>query len=374
MHESDFDAKITTKYKNIHNEIMSKLNIMEKAKRDAPIAAEMQQVLYQIKNLSNQDGTPLEKVFREQAITLIERSVSLLNITRGESKAKKFKATSSGAWKQGEVLNSLFHRAHDVKTTYGGDDILEEEFAALMSSIELEASNTVIDVSSHLAGGNSANINLLNNKIDKDIETILKKAQKKIKAKAVKDLTKPNKFWGIPPVARSGKIDTTGTSVTIEANLNSQWEHMFNLFKGRTFSLKNYSSFSKNTSLNITLGDSNYYKAIYATLSSLGHSHEYIEKVIYSSINSILKNQGGNSSSVATHFYHLRFIYELQGNGLYDSNGEPISGVDFIIYNDPSTANIYVKSTAELIYEELTKNNNIKNPLSAVHLAKSRFQ
>jgi hypothetical protein len=46
----------------------------------------------------------------------------------------------------------------------------------------------------------------------------------------------------------------------------------------------------------------------------------------------------------------LKFIYELTGVGLYSEDGTALSGVDFIIYNDPSkNGNIYVRSTAELI-------------------------
>jgi hypothetical protein len=32
--------------------------------------------------------------------------------------------------------NDLFHRAHGTSTTYGGDDIFEEEFAAALTVIE----------------------------------------------------------------------------------------------------------------------------------------------------------------------------------------------------------------------------------------------
>jgi hypothetical protein len=45
----------------------------------------------------------------------------------------------------------------------------------------------------------------------------------------------------------------------------------------------------------------------------------------------------------------MRFIYELTGVGLYDAQGDPISGVDFLIYNDPGSDAIFVRSTADLI-------------------------
>jgi hypothetical protein len=66
----------------------------------------------------------------------------------------------------------LFHRAHGTSTSYGGDDILEEELAAALSIIEKQATGKMSGIGTLLVGGKSANINLTD-EIDKDIEKIM---------------------------------------------------------------------------------------------------------------------------------------------------------------------------------------------------------
>lgn len=156
--------------------------------------------------------------------------------------------------------------------------------------------------------------------------------------------------------------------MTVTADLNPLWERLFNLFSNCTFSVKNYSS-KAHTSLNIHLGSTNIYKALYGALSQTNRSEQEINYIIHAGLRSYMASK---NKTVATHFYHLRFIYELTGVGLYDSDG-PISGVDFLIYNDPSSDAIYVRSTADLILQEL--NNKKKTSLlTGISLAKSMFK
>ena len=53
---------------------------------------------------------------------------------------------------------------------------------------------------------------------------------------------------------------------------------------------------------------------------------------------------------------HLRFTYELEGNGLYDENGVTISGAYFLIVNYPISKNIYVRITKAIIANILRNN------------------
>ena len=75
--------------------------------------------------------------------------------------------------------------------------------------------------------------------------------------------------------------------------------------------------------------------------------------------------------------FHLRFMYELTGSGLIDpemSPPAPLDTVDFIIYNDPTSDKIFVKSTKEIIAEILdNKANKITNPWSGVYISKAKF-
>lgn len=343
--------RIESKLHNVHNELTAKMNFNAKAAVDRVRAAKMQQVLYQIKNLSTTASNPIEGLLNEQAMTIIDESLGMLNANR------KGKRRLSG--------HDLFHRAHGTSTSMGGDDIFEEELAAVLSSIEKQATGTTIGVEGRLVGGQSANI--LMSEVSKDVEKVMNKFINNTERR-INNTTDQNKHW-TKPVARSGKVDVEGlTKMDITAELNPAWTDLYHLFSGCTFSVKNYSSFFTK-SLNIHLGNTDVYKALYGSLSALSYDNDEINSIISAGLHSY-ENSG--NQTVANHFYHLRFIYELTGVGLYDSEGEPISGVDFLIYNDPNTDAIYVRSTADMIATELEKDAP-GSMFSGISIKKSDF-
>ena len=63
---------------------------------------------------------------------------------------------------------------------------------------------------------------------------------------------------------------------------------------------------------------------------------------------------------------HLRFAYELSGGGLYDADGNRLDAADFFIYNDPTSNNIWVKSTKEMIANATDYMDKVvRNPLTS---------
>jgi hypothetical protein len=96
----------------------------------------------------------------------------------------------------------------------------------------------------------------------------------------------------------------------------------------------------------IHLGNSLPAKAVSGALNYLGYGSEEVDSVL-------LWGSAGDSEEIKRHIYHLRYIYELTGAGLIDANGNPSGLVDFIVYNDPSSDAIYVKSTAEILVDVL---------------------
>lgn len=313
----------------------------------------MESILYRIKNLNGLPEDSVEGLLDSQAQDLIQQSLVMLNANR------KGKRQLGG--------NELFHRAHGVSTSYGGDDIFEEELAAVLSVIEKEATGSTIGIGGRLVGGQWANV--LAGEVSKDVQKIMTEYVNGMARRVNNKPHKENKHW-TKPTARSGKVDVNGLStVEVVSELNPLWAELYQVFSGCTFSVKNYSSYFTN-SLNIHLGNTDYYKALYGSLSNLGYDQENIDKIIYSGLNSYKKSQ---NKTVALHFYHLRFIYELTGVGLYDQEGQPISGVDFLIYNDPGSDAIFVRSTADLIAQEL-ENNRVGSPLGGIAIAKANFK
>lgn len=345
--------RIESRLHQVHDQIVNKIQINAKAAVDRQRAAKMESILYRIKNLNAQPENSIEGLLDEQAKTLIEQSLSALNANRVGNRRL------SG--------QDLFHRTHGTSTSYGGDDIFEEELAAVLSTIEREATGSTIGLGGYLVGGQQANI--LTGEISKDVQKIMTKYVNGMAKNINEKPHNEQKQWS-KPQARSGKVDVNGLSIVdITADLNPLWSDLYQTFSGCTFSVKNYSSYFTN-SLNIHLGNTDYYKALYGSLSSLGYDQKTIDKIIFSGLNSYAKSQ---NNTVALHFYHLRFIYELTGVGLYDQAGEPISGVDFLIYNDPSSDAIFVRSTADLIAQEL-ENNRVGSPLGGIAISKASFK
>ena len=349
-------VRIDTQLNQIHEEVMSRLQLRDRANRDDIRALEIQNFLYRVKNLGvNMPTNSVDAALDEQAKILINQSLAILNKNRDSLHQL------SGS--------RLFRRPHGTSTSYGGDDIFEEELAAVIASIESQATGQEASIITKLMGSNVANVNLQNEVISKDVQKIMEKFIKQSSSRIQTELLNSTKHY-IGPVARAGKVDVQGTSmVDISANLHPDWQHLFLLLQGCNFSVKNYSSFHEG--LNIHLGNSDYFKALYGALSSLTHyDKSEIESIIY---RGLYRYSQGNEN-VGKHIYHLRFIYELTGVGLYDETGSPISGVDFIIYNDPNSTNIFVKSTARLILEELESKWIKGSALKGIAVGKHRFE
>lgn len=339
--------RIESKLQGVHDQVMSNIQINNKAAIDKQKAMKMEAILYYIKNLHNTSGSLIDELFQDQAQILINESLTVLNANRrGHQRLRG---------------DNLFRRTHNTSTSYGGDDIFEEELSAVLSVISHQATGNNSEITDYLAGSKQGNINLTQ-ELDHNVETIMNKFIQRFVQKNNSLQSTQEKHW-TKPEFRAQKVDVNGLSVvTAEADLHPAWKDLYQLFSNCTFSVKNYSSFSQ--SLNIYLGNSDYFKALYGVLSNYtGYSQTDIEKIIYSGINSFLNS---SNKTVTMHFNHLRFIYELTGVGLFDKDGTPISGVDFLIYNDPSSDAIFVRSTADLIAQELRKpqNNSLFNSIS----------
>lgn len=382
MNESDYNARIETKLIRLHDEILSEYHIREKAKRDKEVATQIELVLRTLKGLPVEASNDIEQSLldqaQEQAQILIDNSMSALNKNR------------TGGVGQGRLTGGIFRHYHGRKnkkkgtvtgtlTTWGGADIFEEELAAVIASIEHQALGTTeINLQSKLTGKLTANVQL-EHALDKDMQKIMEQFISKTEQRLNREAGLEEKHY-TKPVARAIKTDVTGTSkIQVTAQLNPQWELLYKLFQGKRFTVKNYSSYVQDTKhphVALHLGDSDMYKAIYAVLSQLGYSQRYIDKVIFSGLSSLLKSKQNNTKKNATvnqHFYHMRFIYELQGSGVYDSEGNSITGADFFIYNDPATKNIYVRSTAEMILDAIHTGTITGQALGGISINKAYF-
>lgn len=359
------DHSIFEELLEVHHHLDAKYDQYKKASADEARAKKMEAYLRAFKAMGNQHDDKITPQFQ----------------TELEAQAMQDLAEKVGkSLKIGKY--SLFRNEHkwylNSSQRWGADDVFEAELEKLLQIAGREATGTkTIKMGVGLVGGQSGNINQAGldafvdivQDISKDsLQTMTENAQQ-----AVNKAAKKSRLI-TAPTFRSGKVDVTGYSAdwVIGAEIKPEWEDFIKTFTGASFSVKNYSSRSQNEVIHI--GNSNPYKAIYSVLSDdLGYGAQESAHIYYHTVN-FYAGPGAGKDIVGSHIVHLRFAYELTGNGLYDSEGNRIDGADFFIYNDPASNNIWVRSTKKMIAEIQDYIGAVNNPLdSGIVLLKQSF-
>lgn len=317
---------------------------------DVKRAAQMETILRKIKSMrvtQDKDQNNIESVLDEQCYDIAKKAFSnLKTISRDDLKAKRLFMTTHGT-------------GYELGKQMGVDDIVEAELSSVIQSIQaLAFSNNVeidnLDFLSNTTGRVKGNLiddaqKLMENITEDAVQGVINKInntnfRNKPYIKLVAKLKDTQ--------AKSIKTDVISFNADLVAELDPAWDQ-FSVFAGANFTVKNYISKRKNdVAVQIHFGESNPYKSIMAQLTYLGFSVPQSKRIFYHSLNSWLNSK---AKSVEIHIPHIRFAYELQGNGLYDADGDPISGADFLIVNDPISENIYVRSTKAMVAAALRR-------------------
>lgn len=276
------------------------------------------------------------------------------------------------------LASTLFRRGHKTKTIAEADNIFEEDLAAILAAGEILGGNENITIQQFLFGTQSTGtkatqsyskqLNILD---DENVSLLLQKLAEKEQKRASTQVQNA-----------TGKIDISGKAITLsyEKQLPPQVERLMYLMKDATISAKSYSSKSWDinnkkdwSEIGLHLGNTNLYKAVTGALSEVQMGHKQATSFFFRGINTILHNSHGNANLTATHFSHLRFIFELRGSGLLDESGLVLP-VKYLIYNDPSSDVIYVKDTASIILEALESATRSSNLLGDISLSASKVK
>lgn len=303
----------------VHTQLRAKYDLQKQAQNDMIKAKEMETYLRMFKAVGNQEANN----FGIQAVLVQEGMQELI--------AEIGKRLGIGSY-------NLFRNQHkwylDAQQRWGADDVFEAELATLLQVAGEKAignvnAKTGVQVLGSLTGN-----------ISQEFFQELKDSGEDILSKTAKPTEVINS-----PHFRAIKTDVSGYSADFQlsSTLAPQWEHFINLFTGAKFTVKNYSS---NSSYEVIhLGNSNLFKAILATLYNIGFNTKESMHIYYHA----MANKYQTNPKVQEHLQHLRFAYELTGGGLYDSQGNSLDEADFFVYNDPSSNNIWVRSTKEMI-------------------------
>lgn len=345
-------------YGNILEDIHTRMRLKMLRNQHKKEALELQTILQEIKMVALDFDNLNDSVIGEE---LREQYQELINLTFGiqsQFHGNNFKAST------------LFRRGNKTKTISAADNIFEEDLAALLTAGEIMGGNENINIECFLFGtkgtGTKAtqrynpNVLIDDKNVEKLLQQLADKEQKRVSTQ-IRNAT--------------GKVDVSGKAVTLNytKEMPNKVERLMYLMKDATFSAKSYTSRAWDIEnkkdwfeIGLHLGNSNLYKAVTGALSEIQMGHKQQTQFFFRGINTILHNSHGLGNITATHFSHLRFIYELRGSGLLDERGL-VMPVKFLIYNDPSSDAIYVKSTASIILEALdnaTRGNNLLGDIS----------
>lgn len=350
----------------VHDDMIATYELEQSARVDAARAKVMERYLREFKQIGNKS----------------------VKSTTGFQTSMEAEAMRELAQEVGQALGigqkqgySLFGNAHSwyikEQAAWGADDVFEAEFAKLLELAGSKAAEkkTNINMGVSLIGGQTANINKSGiQALENIVDSMVADSYREFDAQGQQIINRHYISSDLitKPTFRSGKIDATGFNRewVLSAEINPKWQSFIHAFTGATFTMKNYSSTSSTETIH--LGSSNLYKAIYGTLNGgLGYEPDEAAHIYYHTVHFY---DNTKDSNVGSHIIHMRFIYELTGQGLYDSEGNRLDGADFFIYNDPATENIWVRSTKEMIAEIQNYIGNVSDPLhSGIVLLKNKF-
>ena len=344
-----FDKDIRFELNQVHA-IMARAYDFRAYQNDVERAAQMETILRKIKSMrvtQDKNQNNIESVLDYQCYQIAEEAFSnLKTISKDNLKAKRLFMTTHGT-------------GYELGKQMGVDDIVEAELSSVIQSIQALAFSNKIEIDnfdflSNTTGRIKGNLvddaqKLMENITEDAVQGVANKINNtNFRNKPYKKLVAKLK----DTQAKSIKTDVISFNADLVAELDPVWDQ-FSVFAGANFTVKNYISKRKNDiAIQIHFGESNPYKSIMAQLTYLGFNVPQSKHIFYHSLNSWLDSK---AKSVEIHIPHIRFAYELQGNGLYDANGDPISGADFLIVNDPISENIYVRSTKAMVAAALRR-------------------
>lgn len=252
---------------------------------------------------------------------------------------------------------SLFRMQHkwylDSQSRWGADDVFEAELQQFLNIAVEQATQGQATGDAQILGSLPGNI------AKGFLREISKNGQKMVQGKQANFVN--------TPTFRSGKVDVASFNgnFSFDADMSPFWKDFLNTFKGARFTVKNYGS-SKYEAIH--LGNTDITKSLLGSLSDIGNTQKQATHIFYHSL------AHAGEAGVSEHLLHLRFAYELAGGGLQDAAGNKIDSADFFIYNDPTSNNIYVRSTKEMIANAMDYMGAVQDPLhSHIIILKNSF-
>lgn len=274
------------------------------------------------------------------------------------------------------TVHNLFRRTGRFAQQQGA--MFEEDFAAVILSVmnianpDNKRKNSIKNINIGSVVG-TTDANLLSRIVEEEAQYYTEDLAEEVKQEI------DNKRVGFV----FGKIDTIveGTLINVNGSVNFP-PGVLEALSNATFTDKSYRSISWKDGQKIdlgdrqiTLGNSDPYRAVMGSMRVLGFDRLATQKVFYGGrniVNGIDNNLPKESPDyVGKHIYHLRYMYELTGAGiLYQNYGDSLtSGAKFMVYNDPMSMDIVVVPTSKIIQDILLSENVPQNPYGHISIS-----
>lgn len=356
----------TAIFNDIHQQVREKMLRESQKEQAIEIQNILRQIKHTIKLLRSDTSSNIVNRVNAQLVALINQTF-LEQIEEHESLNK-----ATGLFNRSHFFkNEKTNKKWGVQSLSGYDDIFEEQLNYLLkAAAEMKGINITVPMGSGQEKATSSALKYLSKQMEQNILEITKKAAQNMKI----NVNKQKGVIGQQIITTAGKIDLKTPYFQVSTDATDIISKLLKVFSNKTFTLKNYATYtSKLRSLDqidIHLGNTNLYKAITGGLSQI-FSDPSDQYTIYYRGMQILSGQSqkpdtANIEIINSHFAHLRFMYELRGTGLITNNNNAVA--DFIIWNDPSSQNIVVRSTKDLVARYI---DNYKNAFSAVSISAS---
>lgn len=338
------DHSIYDEIRRVHDSMDARYKLKRSAAADIKKAKKMEEYLRAFKSVANQKKDQKNTVVGDLEDQAIRDITAQVGASLGMSSYKLFQNVHGG----------YKGKNYALAKSLGADDIFELELSRFLNAAIEEATKGQSSGDSQVLGRLPGNIAKgLLNQISRHGSNLVSGAASEI-------ITKPT--------FKSGKVDVVSFSgnFTYSAEMLPYWKNFIQTFKGARFTVKNYSSFSKYETIH--LGHTDITKTLLSSLSDIGFNQKEALHIFEHSL------AYKNDPQVNQHLLHLRFAYELTGGGLRDEAGNKIDSADFFIYNDPSSNNIYVRSTKEMVANAMDYMGAVRDPLkSNIVILKNNF-
>lgn len=247
------------------------------------------------------------------------------------------------------ATKSIFSR----KAKVGKSDNLEKPMGQLLQAIAKEAFNTSKDLGGILSGKTLTNLEDFSlNDVDEKVKQNFLKNLVSETGKSLEQVVQKPDGIAVKYTSRAIKTDLSAMQIEmdIQRDISEDLKATIKLINNSNLSVKNYSSLKS-----IKLGSSDLWKSYSLVTRGLSNANDIVRG--FNTYEAVKNKQNDFANNVKNHMNHIRFVYELVGQGQTIGTQKISSEVDFLVVNNPTidAGGVKVYSVKQLVSNYLER-------------------